>query len=292
MVLQTEVVVVLALLSSVFAASMSALIKNESEKFSALKTSFMITFYALIFLLPYVLFRIYDSGVSFSLSSFSVAVLAGFFGTGKTWAGVRAYQEIDFSVAQPMQKLAPLFVVTGELVLIGLEPSFFLFLGIFSTVIGSYVLMIDSSDPFSPFKNINELGVQLAILSAIFSAFGALSIRFASKGVSEYIVTYVWYFSNLVGLVILIWLFENLPSKKLFLNRNFVFAGMLSSLAGVLSVYLYAVASSVALVTAVFQSSVLFSVLIGGTIFDEENILLRLAGAIIIVAGIIILSQV
>lgn len=292
MALQTEIVIVLALISSVFAALMSALIKNESEKFSALKTSFIITFYALIFLAPYVIFRIHNSGMSFEVFSFSAAITAGLFGTGKTWAGVRAFQEIDFSVAQPMKKLAPLFVVAGELVLIGLQPSVFLLIGISLTVTGSYILIMDSSNPFSPIKNIHKLGVQLAILSAVFSALGALSIRFASEGVSEYVVTYIWYLSNFIGIFILISLFENLPSKNLFLNRNFVIVGMLSSFAGALSVYLYAVASSVALVTAVFQSSVLFSVLIGGEIFHEKNTLLRLVGAIIIVAGIIILSQV
>ena len=216
----------------------------------------------------------------------TAAVLAGFFGTGKVWAGVRAFQEIDFSVAQPMKKLAPLIVVVGELVFLSLEPSVLLVAGIFLSVAGSYVLMIDTSDLFSPFRNLGDLGVQLAVLSAVFLALGALSIRFASGGVPEYVVTYIWYLANLAGLALMLWKRESL------VNRNFVAAGVLSSVTGVLSVFLYAVASSVALVTAVFQSSVFFSVLIGGGIFKEKNTALRLVGAIIIVAGIIILSQV
>ena len=292
MALQTEFVVALAVISSVFSASMSALMKTEAERFSALKTSFMVTFYALVFLAPYVVFRVYRSGFFFDAFSLFAAVVAGLFGTGKVWAGVRSFQEIDFSVAQPMKKLAPLFVVAGELVLIGLEPSFILLAGVFLLVAGSYVLMMESSDLLSPFRNIGDRGVQLAVLSAFFSAAGALSIRFASGGVPEYLVTYLWYGSNLFGLCLMLWYWESLPSRELFVNRNFVAAGLLSSVAGILSVFLYAVASSVALVTAVFQSSVLFSVLIGGEIFSEENTLVRLAGAIIIVAGIIILSQV
>ncbi|MFB6241493.1 MAG: EamA family transporter [Candidatus Nanosalina sp.] len=292
MALSTELVVFLALVSSFFSASMSALMKNESEKFSALKTSFMVIFYALLFLAPYVALRIYWSGLTFDSFSLAAALLAGFFGTGKVWAGVRAFQEIDFSVAQPMKKLAPLFVVVGELLFIGLNPSIILLLGIFLSVAGSYVLMIDSSDLLSPFRNLGDLGVQLAVLSAVFSALGALSIRFASGGIPEYVVTHLWYLANLAGLAVMLWYLESLPSRKLFFSRNFVAAGALSSVTGVLSVFLYAVASSVALVTAVFQSSVLFSVLIGGGIFEEENTALRLAGAIIIVAGIIMLSQV
>ena len=292
MALSTELVVLLALVSSAFSAAMSALMKNESEKFSALKTSFMVIFYALVFLAPYVAFRISGSGLSFDSVSLAAAVLAGFFGTGKVWAGVRAFQEIDFSVAQPMKKLAPLFVVSGELLFLGLEPSAFLILGIFLAVAGSYVLMIDSSDLFSPFRNIGDLGVQLAVLSAAFSALGALSIRFASGEIPEYAVTYLWYLANLLGLGVMLWYRESLPSRDIFVSRNFVAAGALSSVTGVLSVFLYAVASSVALVTAVFQSSVLFSVLIGGSVFREDDTVLRLVGAIIIVAGIIILSQV
>ncbi|MFB6116706.1 MAG: EamA family transporter [Candidatus Nanosalina sp.] len=292
MALQTEFVVGLAVLASVFSASMSALMKNEAEKFSALKTSFMVIFYALVFLAPYVAFRFLESGFALDSFSLAAAVFAGLFGTGKVWAGVRAFQEIDFSIAQPMKKLAPLFVVAGELFFLGLQPSAFLVVGILLLVGGSYVLMLDSSDFLSPFRNIGDFGVQLAVLSAVFSAAGALSIRFASAGIPEFAVTYLWYLSNLTGLFLMLWYSESLPSRDLFLNRNFVAAGALSSVSGVLSVFLYAVASSVALVTAVFQSSVLFSVLIGGGVFKEENTLVRLAGAIIIVAGIIILSQV
>lgn len=292
MAISTEAVVLLAILSSAISASMSALMKNESEKFSALKTSFMVIFYALVFLAPYVVFKFYSAGLSFNSVSLAAGFLAGIFGTGKVWAGVRAFQEIDFSVAQPMKKLAPLFVVIGELALIGLQPSILLLFGVLLSVAGSYVLMIDSSDLLSPFRNLRDKGVQLAVFSAIFSALGALAIRFASGAIQEYAVTYLWYVANLLGLFVMLWYRNSLPSRDLFINRNFVAAGFLSSLTGVLSVFLYAVASSVALVTAVFQSSVLFSVLIGGGIFREDKIALRLTGAIIIVAGIIILSQV
>ena len=180
----------------------------------------------------------------------------------------------------------------GELIFIGLEISLLLLLGVFLSVAGSYVLMIDSNNPLSPFRNLGSLGVQLAVLSSAFSALGALSIRFASGTIPEYAVTYMWYLANLVGLALMLRHRESLPSRELFANRNFVSAGALSSVAGVLSVFLYAAASSVALVTAVFQSSVLFSVLIGGSIFKEKETGLRLIGAIIIVAGIILLSQV
>ncbi len=52
MAISTELVVLLALVSSALGASMSALMKNESEKFSALKTSFVVIFYVLVFLAP------------------------------------------------------------------------------------------------------------------------------------------------------------------------------------------------------------------------------------------------
>lgn len=288
----TELVVLLAVISSALGASMSALMKNESEKFSALKTSYMVIAFALVFLTPYVAYRIYSSGFSYDLVSLASATLAGVFGTGKVWAGVRSFQEIDFSVAQPIKKVSPLFVVFGELIFLSLDLSYILLSGVFLTVSGSYILMIDSSDLLRPFRNLADKGVQLAVLSAVFSALGALSIRFASGVMPEYGVTYFWYIANLAGFLLLLKYREEVPSLDFYKNRNFLAAGFLSSITGVLSVFLYSVASSVSLVTAVFQSSVIFSVLIGGKIFQEKKIWIRLLGAIIIVAGIIILSQV
>ena len=292
MVFSTELVVLLAVISSALGASMSALMKNESEKFSALKTSYMVIAFALVFLTPYVAYRIYSSGFSYNLVSVASATLAGVFGTGKVWAGVRAFQEIDFSVAQPIKKVSPLFVVFGELIFLSLDLSYILLSGVFLTVSGSYILMIDTSDLFRPFRNLADKGVQLAVLSAIFSALGALSIRFASGVMPEYGVTYFWYMANLAGFLLLLKYREEVPSMDFYKNRNFLAAGFLSSITGIVSVFLYSVASSVSLVTALFQSSVIFSVLIGGKIFKEEKIWIRLLGAIIIVAGIILLSQV
>ena len=292
MVFNTELVVFLAVISSALGASMSALMKNESEKFSALKTSYMVIAFALVFLTPYVVYRVYSSGFSYDLVSVASATLAGVFGTGKVWAGVRAFQEIDFSVAQPIKKVSPLFVVFGELMFLSLDLSYILLSGVFLTVLGSYILMIDSSDILLPFRNLAAKGVQLAVLSAVFSALGALSIRLASGVMPEYGVTYFWYTANLAGFLLLLKYRDEVPSIQFYKNRNFLAAGFLSSITGVLSVFLYSVASSVSLVTAVFQSSVIFSVLIGGKIFKEEKIWIRLLGAIIIVAGIILLSQV
>jgi drug/metabolite transporter (DMT)-like permease len=292
MVISTEAVVLLAVIASGISAVMSALIKKESEEHSALLTSYMVILFAVFFLTPYIAYKIYFTGFSYSFFSLFAAVLAGILGTGKTWLGVKAFQLIDFSVAQPMKKLAPLFVVGAELAIIGLKPSYLLLLGVALTVVGAYVLLIDSEDVLSPLKNLHKRGVQAAVLSAVFSAAGALSIRLASGTIPEYGVTYLWYTANLMSLFAVLSIKGKTPSLEMYRDRNFLSAGLLSSVAGVVSVFLYSVASSVSLVTAVYQSSVLFSVLIGGKIFQEDKTLIRLVGAIIIVSGIILLSQV
>ena len=290
MALGIEMVVLLSLFTALTGSAMSALIKTVSDRNSAVFSSYIVMLYAILFLTPLIAYLGLSQGIKWNITSLAVAAVAGLSGIGKTLAGIRAYQLIDFSVAQPLGKIAPIFVIVGEVVLLSLDPSLALITGIILTVVGAYITMAEPNNLLAPIKNIHQRGVQLAVFAAFMSAIGALAIKFASAEISDFLITYVWYVSGLAGFALILYFRDNLPNLKRHVSKRFVLTGFLSALSGYLTVYLYSIAS-VSLVSAVLQSSVIFSVVIGGGIFKEKNTAIRILGSAIIIAGIITLSQ-
>ncbi len=280
----------LALLTAVITSLLDVLSKKTVQTINEYVVAFSLRFYTLFFLLPFFLFI----DIPPINNKFWLALLiSGLLNLITSILYMKALKASDISLSVPLVTFTPLFLLVTSPFLVGEIPTFWGMIGVFSIVIGSYVLNLKSKKTgiFAPFKALfHEKGSKMmlcvAFLWSISSNFDKIGVKNSSP----------LFWSFMVNLFIVLVLFPlvlikartdfsqfNIHWKKLvpfgFLNASAVFFQM--------------TAVSLTLVTYVIsvkRLSVVFSVLFGYLIFKEQGIKERLLGSLLMVAGVVIIA--
>ena len=208
-----------------------------------------------------------------------LAALAGvFLGLG-LWSFTEALSVADFSIVSPFQQLIPIVTAIVEPVVIaqlGYRPA--VVGGAVLVGIGAYVVLLEPSAPFAPLRNIQSRGPLLGIATAILFGLAAIITSATTKQMSFPLYVFIQLVAAFTAISLIR---RDLPR----VNRNYALVGLLYTLnIGFSNFTLSLTAASNAVI--VFRLSLLVNVLVGVLLFDEQGLLYRLIGALIIVAGI------
>jgi drug/metabolite transporter (DMT)-like permease len=197
------------------------------------------------------------------------------------------------SLTIPYLALTPAFIlITGHAVLQEL-PNLAGILGVFTTVVGSYILNLNTRDRhfLAPFKAItSEKGSWLMCIVAILYSFASVLGKKAILHSSPMFYA-VFYCLTLNSLVLLALLVSRRITPHSFTRR--LRQGFVVGLLFFLHVILHNLAVSLTKVSymiSVKRLSIAFSVLYGGFLFHEEQMPSRLAGTSLMIAGAIVIS--
>ncbi|MHC1725916.1 MAG: EamA family transporter [Syntrophobacteraceae bacterium] len=197
------------------------------------------------------------------------------------------------SLSVPFLSFTPVFILLTGNILLGEAPNFIGLIGILVTVLGSYVLNLNpaSRDPFHPFKAIaRERGswmmLIVAFIYSITSVLGKIAVIHSSP---------MFFTVSYLPALTLLFFASMWPAGKLSVKSSTRHSskGCVVGLLIFLEAIFHSLAipqAKVAYMIAVKRLSILFSILYGGFLFRETHMFYRVAGALLMVIGSILIS--
>lgn len=281
---------ILGIFTAFFEAVKDVFSKQNLKKSDEYVVAWSLSFFSVIFLLPWVLY----TGIPALNSQFAIALLIG--GSINAVTAVlyiKAIKVSDLSLTVPLVALTPLFMLLTSPLIVGEYPNFFDCIGILLIVAGSYLLNVKekSQGYLAPFKALlKEPGPKfmliVAFLWSITSNFDKIGVQNSSP--------IFWLFSlfgtmSVLLLPILLHKTPN-PSRKILKQLPMLAAMGFFNAVGVLCQMQALTLTLVVQVIAIKRTSVLMGVLFGHFIFKEQDIQQRLLGAAIMILGVFFIS--
>ncbi|MFH1127413.1 MAG: DMT family transporter [archaeon] len=247
-------------------------------------------FFALVFLLPLLLFiDIPPIGDGF----FYALIVSGSLNVVTTILYMKAIKASDLSITMPMVTFTPLFLLVTSPLIVGEFPGVFGILGVMMIVLGSYTLNIKRRHEgfFEPFRALLSLrGPRLMLLVAFI---WSISANFDKIGIMNsspiFWAIVVDGFIAALMFPVMILLSHNWTGQVKKNFRTLVPLGFFSSLG--LAFQMTAISLTlVVYVIAVKRMSALLSVVMGALFFGDKNVRDSLAGAVIMIVGVVLIA--
>jgi uncharacterized membrane protein len=285
--------ILLTIVTAFLGAVRSAIRKHLTTGYGTLELSFMTNAYETVFLIPVALWQ---AAAVMHLDSLSpvvlgVATLSGLFGALTSIAGYRAFALEDLSVVKPLIHLNPVIVALVEPAVFAGVLHYQIFVGATLAGLGAYVILLDNQGILDPLRKFTDRGPKFAVLAAVAAAGSVLTTRYAALHLPEYIFAAYWAGVIVVAMVAPMVYYESFPEWRSFRDVGVMTTGMLGAIRGVLYVVILSIASATR-VSIVLQTNILFSILLGGIVFQEKHLWKRFLGAMMIIGGVtVVLSQ-
>jgi drug/metabolite transporter (DMT)-like permease len=285
----------LAFISAVFSAAAAISQKKILFNVEALEFSLLLSIFNIILLLPFFFFLNYND-------IFFDKLLVLYFKTILEalafWNVMLSIKNFEISKALPLLALTPGLVAISAFIFIGDSLTLIEVSGILLLIIGTYIIETKSKqDLLDPFKIfIGSKKHRYVIIALVLFTITAILDRLL---LHEYNLepTSFLVFQNLFLAInfILIFLISKKPFRNLsvFIKRDYIKLLILISVLTIIYRYTQIEAvkiAPVALVLAVKRISIFFAAVIGGKIFNENNLWVRAAAAAIIITGTLLIS--
>lgn len=271
---------------------LSLVSKKLMENSSSLVFTTIYSVLATIFYIPVFLYTFVGSQLEFSLVAVAATLISGAANIASSLIYNLSIKIGEVSKVVPFTRLSPIFTaILGFFILnehVGLKLS----IGIIAATFGSYIVIkeknkslisiLQSKENFKP--------VGLATLSALMVTIAALADRTATQQIQPEMYTFFVYMFMSTGLLSyhVTKKPENLDIMREKLSENtglYIFTGLTAALASLLIFTAYSKAPA-SKVMPIINLQVLISVITGGILFKEGNLLRKTAGSIILVAGV------
>lgn len=200
----------------------------------------------------------------------------------------KALKSHDMSLTMPILSFTPVFLVVTSFFILREVPTKIGFIGVLMVVAGSYFLNLDkqTKSVLHPFKVLfKNPGTRLMLGVALIWGVETNFIKVAVINSDPYFTAAA--FSLALGVAFLVFAYLNgepIASGFRRHSRSFFLAGLAVSLSAVLTNFAFTM-QIVSYVISIKRLSVLFSVLYGAVLFNEDDFQKRLAGAGIMVLG-------
>lgn len=281
---------VFAILTAFFESMKNLFSKKSLKDIDEYVAAWSLSFFALPFLIPLLFFiKIPSLGTNF----FPSLLIASFTGIIASILYMKAIKHSDLSITIPIVAFTPLFLLITSPLIVHEFPNAFGLLGVILIVIGSYVLNIKEKRKgyLKPFKALfKERGPKLMLIVALLWAIGTNYDKICVQNSSPifYVIINLLFDSLVLSIIMLYKSRKNLQQIR----------GNIKSLIPIgfswaLTMVFQMTAINLTLVSYVMsvkRLNIIFSVLIGYFVFKEKGIKERLAGAIIMVLGVILIA--
>ena len=203
---------------------------------------------------------------------------------------IKAVKGYPLSLVVPLLSTAPLFMLFTSVVILGEYPSFMGLLGVVFVTLGAYTLNIHLREEgiLAPLKAVYRVkGARYAVIAAfIFSvdtALGKMALRASSP------LFFSFFYSLLMGLAFSPVVLKMSPVPGVVVRDwRFPLVGLLFAV-GVYSFLVAIGQANIAYVSGVGRLSMVIAVLYGRVFFGEIHWRQRLVGALIILAGVLLI---
>jgi drug/metabolite transporter (DMT)-like permease len=219
--------------------------------------------------------------VSVSPVGVALSGCAGGLVAGGTWAFIEALRDSDLSVVSPLQQTIPVVAALLEPVLVagfGVEPKLLLAAGV--TAVGAYTVSVERGNPWRPLRTLRERGPLLALLTAVLLGVASIVGHVTTQQLPVSVYVFV------LAATATVLLFAAGPSRPPTVGVLGVYGLAFAANLWFSILALSLVAASQA--TVFFRLSLILNLVIGFVVFGERNVLFRVLGALVIIAGVVI----
>lgn len=286
----------LALYAAAFATFSTLIDKKILFKEHALE--YAATWAIVTFFISLPLF-IFKADFNFSGYFWWIFLIIALLNTGGVIFLTKAFRHLEISVASPLMGFEPVFVVFLSFLFLKENISYTQVWGLVCIMSGGYLLEI-RKEKFSliqPIKEaINSKYIRYALLSILFYSLSSIISRAiintnSNIGINVYTYTLiVRFFVALFLLILLSILYDGIQGVKNGVkNMGWLLlpASLFSIAHGILTLTAFSLPEANAgLVLAVKRISIFFETLIGGELFHDHNLFLKLLSSVIMIIGI------
>ncbi len=201
---------------------------------------------------------------------------------------VKAIKLSPLSLTVPFLAISPVFIILIAFLILGEVPDKSGLLGILLIVMGAYLLNIKTTkeDLLGPIRAIRrERGSLLMIIVALIYSVTATLGKVAVQHSSPIFLGIFYPFLLTLLLSVVLWRRGLLP-EVLSRPKTFLAIGVFTAIM-ILTHFKAISMTDVAYMISVKRASLVFSVLYGKVLFGEENIRERLAGSMLMIAGMV-----
>ena len=209
----------------------------------------------------------------------------------------KAFKHMDISVVMPLTNIRLLFVLLFGFLFLGETASGIQLIGIFGIVFGSYLLEVDGKvknykRPIEEFMKSKYM--HYLLLFSVFSAFSSIITKHVLTDIKPLDLLF-YHFS--ITVVVYVFLTFVLYGGFKDISEGWNIAGpwiFLIAILGIAALFLLFSAyadpnGKVVLIVPLLQVSVLFNILVGGKMYHEKHIFIRLLSGLIIIGGVVFL---
>lgn len=280
---------IFALLSAFFDATYFAAVKKYLVNINKYVLASGVYFGAFIVLFSISIFK----GIpEINNTLYSSIIASIFFNTLATILIYKALQITDLSLAAPMRSFTPVFLILTSFILLKELPTRWGIAGILLIVLGSYVINLSKGNKkiLDPFKNLlKHKGILYMLLAALMASFAA---NFDKKVVQS---SDVFFGTSLVLLLLGIIFITISKLKKFEIKKQykqslglFFIIGTIMALV-IITMNIAFTMQIVPYVISIKRLSILFSVIYGGLLFKEKNILKKSLGVAVMLLGTLLI---
>ncbi|RLG71199.1 MAG: hypothetical protein DRO04_00315 [Candidatus Iainarchaeum archaeon] len=264
--------------------------ENIALKFSLFRdqpaiTAFFLRLVVLILLFPFLLIFFQKTSFWFWI----VAVLSAFLNTFALFSYVSALKYAEISEVMPFFGLTPIILVFTSFLILGELPTIAGFVGIVLIFIATYVLNLKSNEILSPLYGVyRNKGQQYAILTALLwgltSDLNKIGVLLSNP------IFFIFAECLFISIFFLpIFLKESQKRVYDYFDHRLLFPGILETFTLLLQ-YTALMFAPVAYIIAIKRTSIFTTSLVGGFVFKEKELVKRVLVAMLVVAGIILIT--
>jgi drug/metabolite transporter (DMT)-like permease len=283
-----------------FSAILSALAAISQKKIlftmNALRFSFYVSVFGIIFSVPFFFYISYQNISTFNLI---ILLLKSVLGALAFLCVMLSIKNLEISKALPLMALTPGFVAVFAFILIGERLTSLELSGLILLLIGTYILEMKPVqtllEPFQVFFKSKEYRYVIAAL-LLFTATSIIDKLLLNKynlPPVEFMAFQQFFIAIIFGIIYLYRRKDGLAVIKK-LDKNVIILIIIVAILTIGYRYTQILSTKIApvsLVLAVKRTSVFFAAIIGGKLFDEKNLFKKAIAAAIIVAGSLLLLQ-
>lgn len=281
-----------AILASGFFFSLNHIIRKKIlEDANVLDMMIFTGSFGFIVLIPFI--KYIDFDISFK-NLFLIMLNTAFAYTGSYTLNT-VYRKCEISSVSPMLNINPLFVIFLSYITLGEVLSGMQIFGVLLILTGGYIITLeDIRYFFRPFTSIPRKYFLAILATLVLWAFCPVLNRIVLLEIDTF--SYLFFFTMficIIQLVILV-LFSRYKDVGVIIKKNWlllIMAGLCWVISDLLHLYAIAIPTAmVSLIIPVKRISNLITVIIGGTLFKEKNLVSKSIACSIMIAGLFVIA--
>ncbi len=285
-----------ALASATFFSILNVVTKKLTQDLSGLAYNFIFSVSATLFILPFSIYFVINTSLTSNLVPWLALIGSGVANTFGIIAYNNSIKQGEISEVIPLTKLTPIFTAILGFSILGEAMTPLTVTGILAVTFGSYIVLLRKHQSLlGPLKRLfSNRAALLASISSVIYAFASIMDRFGTQAIRpEVYVSGIFLVMSACFTVYL----GTKKREKLVEARNavrerpssFLLVGLLAS-GAYLSIFIAYSLAAASKVIPVLQLQVLASVAAGGYLFNEENMLRKVVGSLVLIVGVVLIA--